>query len=257
MKQELFSLEGRVALIPGGNGGLGRAIALGLRGAGAQVAVTGRQPEKNEAISQELGDPSTVFALDVRDEAAVERTMGQVVERFGRLDVLVNNAGLVRGGPLLALSRENWSAVLETHVTGTFLCCKYAAGHMIAQGQGGKILNIGSIYSLFGAPEHADYGTAKTAILGLTRALAVELAPHHIQVNALLPGWFETDMTRGLPDTPRGQQIRRKTPAGRWGTPEDLVGAAIFLASTASDFVTGVQVPVDGGYTVAERLLQG
>jgi 2-dehydro-3-deoxy-D-gluconate 5-dehydrogenase len=256
MKQELFSLEGRVALITGGNGGLGRAIALGLRGAGAQVAVTGRQPEKNEAISQELGDPTTVFALDVRDEAAVERTMAQVVERFGRLDVLINNAGLVRGGPLLALSRENWSAVLETHVTGTFLCCKYAAGHMIAQGQGGKILNIGSIYSLFGAPEHADYGTAKTAILGLTRALAVELAPHHIQVNALLPGWFETDLTRGLPGTPRGQQIRRKTPAGRWGTPEDLVGAAIFLASTASDFVTGVQVPVDGGYAVAERLLQ-
>jgi 2-dehydro-3-deoxy-D-gluconate 5-dehydrogenase len=255
MQPELFSLVGHTALITGGNGGLGRAIALGLRDAGAQVAVTGRQPEKNAAIGQELGDPLAVFTLDVRDEAAVERTVAQVAERFGRLDILVNNAGLVRGGPLTTLSRDDWSAVLETHVTGTFLCCKYAAQHMIAQEHGGKILNIGSMYSMFGAPELADYATAKTAILGLTRSLAVELAPHLIQVNALLPGWYETDLTRGLLGTPRGDQIRRRTPAGRWGTPEDLVGAAIFFASAASDFITGVQLPVDGGYAVAERML--
>jgi 2-deoxy-D-gluconate 3-dehydrogenase len=255
MQPELFSLAGRTALITGGNGGLGRAIALGLRGAGARVAVTGRQPEKNAAIGQELGDPGAVFALDVRDAAAVERTVTQVAEHFGHLDILVTNAGLFHGGPLVTLSREAWDAVLETHVTGTFLCCKYAAQRMIAQGQGGKLLTIGSMYSLFGAPEFADYGTAKTAILGLTRALAVELAPHHIQVNALLPGWYETDLTRGLPGTPRGEQIRRKTPAGRWGTPDDLVGAAIFFASAASDFVTGAQLPVDGGYAIAERML--
>jgi 2-dehydro-3-deoxy-D-gluconate 5-dehydrogenase len=255
MQSELFSLAGRTALITGGNGGLGRAIALGLRGAGAQVAVTGRRPEKNAAIGQELGDPAAVFALDVRDEAAVERTVTQVAERFGGLDILVNNAGLFHGGPLVSLSREHWDAVIETHVTGTFLCCKYAAQRMIAQGHGGKLLNIGSMYSLLGAPEFADYGTAKTAILGLTRSLAVELAPHHIQVNALLPGWYETDLTRGLPGTPRGEQIRRKTPAGRWGTPEDLAGAAIFFTSAASDFITGTQLPVDGGYAIAERML--
>jgi 2-deoxy-D-gluconate 3-dehydrogenase len=255
MKQELFSLEGRTALVTGGNGGLGRAMARAERHAGVRVAVTGRQPEKNEAIARELGDPTAVFALDVRDEAAMERSVAQVTERFGSLDILVNNAGLLRGGPLMSLSREDWSAVLETHVTGTFLCCKYAAQRMIAHGRGGKILNIGSMYSLFGAPDLADYGTAKTAILGLTRALAVELAPHHIQVNALLPEWYETDPIRGMPGTPPGEQIRRKTPVGRWGNPEDLVGAAIFFASAASDFVTGVQLPVDGGYAVAERLL--
>jgi 2-deoxy-D-gluconate 3-dehydrogenase len=256
MQTSLFSLAGRTALITGGNGGLGRAIALGLREAGAQVAVTGRQLDKNAAIAQELGDPTAVFALDVRDEEAVERTVAQVTERFGSLDILINNAGLFRGGSIVSLSRDDWSAVLDTHVTGTFLCCKYAAQRMIAQGQGGKILNIGSMYSLFGASEFADYGTAKTAILGLTRALAVELAPHHIQVNALLPGWYETDLTHGLPGTSRGEEIRRKTPAGRWGIPEDLVGASIFFASAASDFVTGVQLPIDGGYAIAERLLR-
>lgn len=253
MTPDLFSLDGRTALVTGGNGGLGRAIALGLRGAGARVAVTGRQPEKNAAIGHELGNPAAVFPLDVRDEAAVEHTIAQVVERFGRLDILINNAGLFRGGSVLTLAREDWDAVLATHVTGSFLCARHAAKRMIAQGEGGKIVNIGSIYSLYGTPDFADYGTAKAAIVGLTRALAIELAPHQIQVNALLPGWYETDLTRGMPQKPLGEQIRRKTPAGRWGEPEDLVGAAIFLSSAASDFITGVQLPVDGGYAVSER----
>ena len=235
--------------------GLGRTIALGLRSAGAQVAVTGRQPDKNVAIGEELGDPTAVFSLDVRDEAAVERTIARVVKRFGRLDILINNAGLFRGGPVLTLAREDWDAVLASHVTGSFLCARHAAKRMIAQGSGGKIVNIGSIYSLYGTPDFADYGTAKAAVVGLTRALAIELAPHRIQVNALLPGWYETDLTRGMPATPLGEQIRRKTPAGRWGEPEDLVGTAIFLSSAASDFVTGVQLPVDGGYSVAERMI--
>lgn len=252
---KLFDLTGKVAIVTGGNGGLGRAMALGLRDAGARVVVTGRQPDKNAAIGQELGDPTAVFALDVRDEAAVARTMTQVAERFGSVDILVNNAGILRSGPLVTLARDDWSAVLDTHVTGTFLCCKYAAQRMITQGRGGKILNSGSMYSLFGAPDVVAYGTAKTAVLGLTRTLAVELAPHHIQVNALLPGWYETEPLRGLPGTPLGDQIRRKTPAGRWGNPEDLVGSAIFLTSAASDFITGAQLPVDGGYAVADQLL--
>lgn len=256
MTQDLFSLTGRTALVTGGNGGLGRAVALGLRSAGAQVAVTGRRLEKNAAIGQELGDPTAVFLLDVRDEDAVERTIAAVAERFGRLDILINNAGLFRGGSVLTLAREDWDAVLASHVTGSFLCARHAARRMIAQGGGGKIVNIGSIYSLYGTPDFADYGTAKAAIVGLTRALAIELAPHRIQVNALLPGWYETDLTRGMPATPLGEQIRRKTPAGRWGRPEDLVGTAIYLSSAASDFVTGVQLPVDGGYAVAERLVE-
>lgn len=251
----LFSLQGKTALVTGGNGGLGRAIALGFRAAGAQVAVTGRQSAKNEATGKELGDAGAVFALDVRDEDAIVHTLAQVIARFGRLDILVNNAGLFRGGSVLNLAREDWDAVIGAHLTGSFLCAKHAARSMVARGGGGKIINVGSMYALFGAPDFSDYAAAKTGILGLTRALAVELAIHDIQVNALLPGWYETDLTRGMPDSPLGDQIRRKTPAGRWGNPDDLVGAAVFLASAASAFVTGACIPVDGGYSVTDRLV--
>jgi 2-deoxy-D-gluconate 3-dehydrogenase len=251
---DLFSLAGRTALVTGGNGGLGRAIALGFRAAGARVVVTGRNPAKNAAMEAELGADDLVLALDVRDEPAVARAVGLVVDRCGRLDVLVNNAGLFRGGSVLDLSREDWDAVIGTHLTGSFLCAKHAARAMIAGGRGGKIINIGSIYSLYGPPDFPDYAAAKTGIVGLTRALAVELAGHDIQVNAILPGWYETDLTRGMPSTELGEHIRRKTPTGRWGDPGDLVGAAIFLASAASNFVTGVAIPVDGGYAVADRL---
>lgn len=255
MTLSLFSLEDKTVLITGGNGGLGRALAFGLRAAGARVAVTGRNPEKNTAIAQELGDASLVLSLDVRQEDAVQHTIAQVVDHFGRLDILVNNAGLFRGGSVLELSRDDWDAVISTHLTGSFLCAKHAAKTMVTQGSGGKIINIGSIYSLFGAPDFADYGSAKAGILGLTRALATELAPYNIQVNSILPGWYETDLTRGMPTTPLGETIRRKTPAGRWGEPQELVGTAVFLASAASDFVTGVSIPVDGGYSIAERLV--
>jgi 2-deoxy-D-gluconate 3-dehydrogenase len=253
MALSLFSLEGKIALVTGGNGGLGRSIALGLRAAGAKVAVTGRNPEKNAAMSRELDQTGEVATLDVRDEEAVTRTIAQVVDRFGQLNILVNNAGLFRGGSVLNLTRDDWEAVIGTHLTGSFLCAKQAARVMITGKAGGKIINIGSMYSLFGPPDYPDYAAAKTGILGLTRALAVELAVHHIQVNAMLPGWFETDLTRGMPASPLGEQIRRKTPAGRWGNLEDVVGTAVFLASAASDFVTGACIPVDGGYAVADQ----
>lgn len=252
---DAFSLTGRVALVTGGNGGLGRAIALGLREVGAAVAVTGRDETKNAAIAAELGDREAVFTLDVADEAAVERTVAGVVERFGHLDVLVACAGDFAGGSALELPLADWERVLASHVTGTFLCARHAARAMAAGGQGGKILTVGSMYSLFGPPRYANYAAAKAGVLGLTRALAVELAPHGIQVNAILPGWFETALTSGSRETEWGERIRRKTPAARWGEPEDLVGAAIFLASPASDFVTGVALPVDGGYAVLDRLL--
>jgi 2-deoxy-D-gluconate 3-dehydrogenase len=254
MDDSLFSLEGKTALITGGNGGLGRAIALGFRDFGARVAVTGRDAAKNRSVAQELGDAGAVFELDVRDESAVQATVARVEERFGRLDILVNSAGNTRGGPLVDLSRDDWDAVLGTHLSGSFLCAKYAARAMIARGAGGKIITIGSIYSLFGPPAFSDYATAKAGILGLTRALAVELAPHNIQVNAILPGWFPTEMTGFGPVTPFHEETRRRTPAQRWGEPEELVGAAVLFASRASSFITGTQLVVDGGFSVSDRL---
>ncbi|HLJ66012.1 MAG TPA: SDR family oxidoreductase [Chloroflexota bacterium] len=251
----MFSLEGRAALITGGNGGLGRAIALGFRDFGARVAVTGRDAAKNESIRRELGDAGTAYQLDVCDEEAVRETVARMEEQFGRLDILVNCAGIALGGPLLEMSRADWQAVLDTHLTGSFLCARYAARSMIAHGAGGKIINIGSIYSLFGAPEFSGYVTAKSGVPGLTRALAVELAPHNIQVNAILPGWFPTDMTGFGPVTPFHEEMRRRTPAGRWGEPKELVGAAVLFASNASSYITGAQLVVDGGLTVSDRLL--
>jgi 2-dehydro-3-deoxy-D-gluconate 5-dehydrogenase len=252
MSLNLFNLDDRVALVTGGNGGLGRAMARGLAAVGAQVAVTGRDEAKNADAAGEFG-AERVLTLDVRDEAAVERAMAAIINRFGRLDILVNNAGLFRGGSARDLSLDAWEAVIGTHLTGSFLCAKHAARAMASDGRGGKIINVGSMYSIFGAPHFADYSAAKTGILGLTRSLAVEFASSRIQVNAILPGWYETDLTRGLPAKPVGEQIRRHTPARRWGRPEDLVGTAVYLASRASDFVTGVCIPVDGGYHVADR----
>jgi 2-dehydro-3-deoxy-D-gluconate 5-dehydrogenase len=246
---ELFSLDGRVALVTGGNGGIGRAVALGLRDSGAAVAVTGRNPNKNAAAAVDFGEQA-VFELDVRDEGAVEQTVAEVVRRFGRLDVLVNNAGTGFGGSVTEMEREVWDATIETNLTGSFLCAKHAARRMIAQAEGGKIVNVGSMFSLFGTGTFADYAASKTGVLGLTRSLAIALAPSGIQVNAILPGWFETELTSDL-SAERREEIRRRTPAGRFGNLGDLVGTAVFLASRASDFVTGACIPVDGGYSVS------
>ncbi|MGA7271615.1 MAG: glucose 1-dehydrogenase [Acidimicrobiia bacterium] len=253
MSRSLFSLEGMSALITGGNRGLGRGIALGLRAAGAVVAVTGRDPDRNRVVAGELGREGMVLALDVRDEDAVAQVVSEVVARFGSLDILVNNAGVARGAPVLDTEREDWDATIETNLTGAFLCAKHAGRAMVEAGRGGKIINVASIYSIYGAPRLAHYGSSKAGLLGLTRSLAIELAPHNIQVNAILPGWCETDMTREEVEGPLGEDIRRKTPAGRWGQSEDLVGAAVFLASAASAFVTGISLPVDGGYLISER----
>lgn len=253
----LFSLEGKTALVTGGNGGLGRGMALGLRSAGANVAVTGRNPEKNDAVGRELGVNGMTVSLDVRDEGAVREAVSDVVARFGSLDILVNNAGVALGGPVLNLTQEDWNVDLATNLTGSFLSAKHAGRAMVAAGNGGKMVNIGSSYSIYGTPAFVGYGASKAGVLGLTRGLAIELAPHDIQVNAILPGWYITDMTGGFDGSPRKEEIRRKTPAGRWGTPEDLVGAVVFLASAASDFVTGIGLPVDGGYLISERQADG
>jgi 2-dehydro-3-deoxy-D-gluconate 5-dehydrogenase len=256
MIEQLFSLAGKTALVTGGNGGIGRAIALAFQAVGANVAVTGRSAEKNAAIEAELGPGAIVCSMDVRDEGEVGTTIDKVVARFGAVHILVNNAGNVSLENVLEMPKARWDAVIETHLTGAFLCAQAAGRAMVRQGAGGKIINIGSMYSVYGPPNILHYATAKTGMLGLTRGLAVELAAHNIQVNALLPGWIETDLNRERMRGPLGEHARRKTPARRLSRTDDLVGAAIFLASPASDFVTGVTLPVDGGYSIADRYWQ-
>lgn len=253
MTLSLFSLEGRVAVITGGNSGLGRAIALGFCDAGAKVAVTGRNTAKNNKIRAELGECGAAFTMDVRSEFEIERAMQQVFNQFGRLDILVNNAGLVKVGAIVATDIKDWNEVVDTNLNGAFLCARQAARLMIARGAGGKIINISSVQAHYGPWDFASYAASKAGINALTRALAVELAPHNIQVNTIEPGYFDTEMSAGFPDWLR-RQITNKAPARRFGKPEELVGAAVFLASSASDYVTGSTIRVDGGYCIAERV---
>ena len=249
--QHMFSLKGRTALITGGNGGLGLGMAEGLHAAGARVAVTGRNPEKNALVPSHLD----VYSMDVQDEESVVRTIAQIVNKHGSLDILVNNAGVGRRATVTELRREEWDDIVAVNLTGAFLCSKHAVAAMRSTGGGGKIINIGSMYSQFGVPNSVTYGATKHGILGLTRAMAVELGRDGIQVNAILPGWYVTAMTQHLKSSPNFDFVRRKTPAGRWGNPEDLVGTVVFLSSKASDFITGAAIPVDGGYSVTDRPL--
>ena len=252
--QNSFSLHDKVALVTGANGGIGRSIALGYKAMGATVIASGRNPQKNAAMAQELGDGHEVISLDVRDEEAVNQAVAASRRRsMASLDILVNNAGIARRINILDMDTADWHDVIDTHLNGGFYCAKAAAKAMVNAGNGGKIINIGSMYSLLGPPNVTNYAAAKTGILGLTRGLAVELAVHNIQVNALLPGWHKTDLNREILDGPLGEEIRHKTPARRLGTSDDLAGAAIFLASDAAEFVTGTTLVVDGGYSIMDR----
>jgi 2-deoxy-D-gluconate 3-dehydrogenase len=247
-----FRLDGKVALVTGGNGGLGQAIAVGLRAVGAEVVVTGRDAAKNREAVADHG-AHNVLEVDVRDEDSVAAGIAAVVERHGRLDVLVNNAGIGGSYSVLEMTLDEWRLLVDTSLTGSFLCAKHGARAMIEAANGGAIINLGSMYSVFGPPRAVGYASAKAGILGLSRALAVELAPHGIRSNAILPGWIETAMTAKPLGGEIGYEVHRRTPAARFGRPGDLVGAAIYLASDASAFVTGIELPVDGGYRVCER----
>lgn len=251
---ELFSLHGRTVFVTGGNGGLGLMIAQGLRAAGAKVAGAGRNPEKNARAAALL---DAVYALDVTSQASVDAAFAGALRDFGHIDILVNCAGIVEVGSALDVDKHRFDAVIETHVSGSYVCAQAAARAMVARGAGGKIVNIGSMYSLFGSPVAGSYATAKTAIVGLTRALAVDFAAHNIQVNAILPGWYATDSTKAILASPLGEKIRNLTPARRWGNAPDIAAAALFLASPASDFVTGVALPVDGGFSITAGLTAG
>ena len=253
-----FSLEGRVALVTGGNSGIGRTLALALREAGAKVAIGGRRAERNAAVLAELGDHAAAFELDVCDEASVERAIRGVVERFGRIDILVKNAGDVNRGSVMELERSDWDRVMAINLTGPFLCTKHAARRMKAQGSG-KIINIASVYGLTAPSKglQVAYTASKHGVIGLTRVNAVELTPLGIQVNAIAPGYFFTEMTGELRGTPLEQAIKRRTPSGRLGETSELVGTCIYLASAASDHVSGICIPVDGGYLASDGLERG
>ncbi len=258
MPDTLFSLAGRVALITGGNSGIGLALATAFRDAGAHVAVAGRRAARNISVAAELGPRAVAITLDVCNEDSVVRAIDETVASFGRLDILVNNAEVGHRASVTELDRADWQRVIDTNLTGAFLCTKHAARQMRGQGRG-KIINVASVYGLT-APSRGlqvAYTVAKHALIGLTRVNAVELAPLGIQVNAVAPGWYFTEMTEELRGTGFHDAIERRTPAGRWGETRDLVGAVRFLAASASDFVSGTVIPVDGGYLASDGTDRG
>ncbi|HEX4262039.1 MAG TPA: glucose 1-dehydrogenase [Acetobacteraceae bacterium] len=251
-RNSLFDLSGRVALVTGGNGGIGLGMALALARAGAAVVITGRNEAKNAAALDALraaGSNAHALAADLADAEACRAMVAEAARGAGRLDILINNAGTnIRKSPQ-DYTLEEWNTVLATNLTSAFVACQAAHAPMRAAGAG-KIINIGSMTSLFGTSFATAYGASKGGIVQMTRALASAWAPDHIQVNAVLPGWIDTDLTRAARREVGGlhERVLARTPAARWGTPEDMGGIAVFLASAASDFVTGTAIPVDGGY---------
>jgi 2-deoxy-D-gluconate 3-dehydrogenase len=253
--EDLFSLEGKVAIVTGGNGGIGKGIASGLAKAGAGVVIAARNPEKTDQavkqITASFGVKVLGIQVDVTRQEQIQGLMDQTLGEFGRIDILVNNAGInIRKMPQDYLAAE-WDQIMDANLRAPFLLSQAVYPSMKKVG-GGKIINIGSMTSIFGGPKLAPYGTSKGGIVQMTRALAAAWAPDNIQVNAVLPGWIDTPLTRqariDLPGL--DERVVARTPAGRWGDPKDFCGTAVFLASPASDFITGVALPVDGGYSI-------
>ncbi|MCZ6534265.1 MAG: glucose 1-dehydrogenase [SAR324 cluster bacterium] len=250
----LFDLSGKVAIVTGGNGGIGLGVARGLAGAGAAVVVAARNEAKSAAAVQELqtrGGKAIAITVDAADEDSVQALVATTVEQLGRVDILVNNAGInIRKRPE-ELQLEEWHQVMDVNLTSAFMCSKAVYPEMKKAG-GGKILNNGSMMSLFGNPVVPAYAASKGGLVQLTRALACAWAPDNIQVNAFLPGWIDTDMTQKARKQMEGlnERVLARCPAGRWGNIDEFAGTAVFLASKASDFITGIAMPVDGGYSI-------
>jgi len=254
MKTGLFDLRGKVAIVTGGNGGIGLGMAQGLADAGADIAVVGRNETKSNPAVAELqarGVRAIAVAADVTDKDAVAAMAERTVRDLGRIDILVNNAGINIRKPPQALDIAEWDSVIRTNLTSAFLCSQAAYPVMKAAG-GGKVINIGSMLSIFGANFAPAYAASKGGIVQFTRSCAVAWAADNIQVNAVLPGWIDTDLTRRAREEVAGlhDRVLARTAAARWGASADFAGIAVFLASGASDFVTGAAIPVDGGFSI-------
>ena len=250
----MFDLTGKVAVVTGGNGGIGLGMARGLAAAGAGIVVAARNREKSDAAVRDLqgrGANALALAVDVTQGADVTRMIEETVAKLGRLDILVNNAGTNIRHPLHELDEVDWHTVIDTNLSSAFLCCKAVYPVMKRQGAG-KIINIGSMMSIFGASYAPAYAASKGGIVQLTKSIASSWARDNIQANAVLPGWIDTDLTRRAREVvpTLNDNVLRRTPVGRWGTIDDMSGIAVFLASPASDFVTGAAIPVDGGFAI-------
>ena len=253
--KDMFSLQGKVAIVTGGNGGLGKGMARGLAAMGASIVIAARNQTKTaqaiKELKQEFGVKAVGITLDVLDPESVRQMAAKTLETFGRIDILVNNAGMnIRKLPQ-DYKLEEWQLILRTNLDSALLCSQAVYPAMKAGG-GGKIINIGSMTSIFGGAKIAAYSASKGGVVQLTKCLAVAWAKDNIQVNAILPGWFDTELTRQARQELPGleESVLARTPAGHWGKPDELAGTAAFLASRASDYLTGAAIPVDGGYSI-------
>jgi 2-deoxy-D-gluconate 3-dehydrogenase len=254
MKTQPFDLSGKVAIVTGGNGGIGLGMARGLADAGAAIAVVGRNEAKSQEAAADLasrGVKAIAVTADVTDKSAVTAMTERVTRELGRIDILVNNAGINIRKPPHTLDPREWDSVIATNLTSAFLCSQAVHPAMKTSG-GGKIINIGSMMSIFGASFAPAYAASKGGIVQFTRSCACAWAGDNIQANAILPGWIDTDLTKRARVEISGlhERVLARTPAARWGGISDFAGIAVFLASSASDFVTGTAIPVDGGYSI-------
>jgi 2-deoxy-D-gluconate 3-dehydrogenase len=253
MTTSAFDLSGKVAIITGGNGGIGLGMARGLARAGASIVIAGRNEAKSKSAAAEieqLGVKALPLNVDVADKASVNNMVDATLSAFGRLDIQINNAGINIRNPADTLELDDWHKVIDTNLTSAFLCAQAVYPTMKKAG-GGKIINVGSMMSIFGAGFLPAYAASKGGIVQFTKAIASSWAQDNIQANAILPGWIDTELTqKGRTQIPTlHESVLARTPAKRWGNPDDLAGTAVFLSSSASDFLTGISIPVDGGYS--------